>query len=179
MNPGGELDQLNLIHTIEELLAHSLTLETEAAEHYDEIAHNMAVHNNQDVAEVFTKLASYARLHAAEMETLAEGKALPVIKPWDFKWPQDASPESVDDMGLHYLMTPHQALTVARKVEYAAMQFYGSVAETSPDPEVRKLALEFSEEEKGHVALLDEWIVHYPPPEDGWDEDPDPAHMPE
>ncbi len=47
------------------------------------------------------------------------------------------------------------------------------------DPEIRKLAGEFADEEAGHVVLLEEMMKKYPKPEEDWDFDPDPPGMPE
>ena len=43
--------------SVEELLAYSLAIEQEAAERYAELADQMEVHNNHEVAELFHKLA--------------------------------------------------------------------------------------------------------------------------
>ena len=84
------------INTIEEFLAHARALENESVDRYEELADVMEVHNNPEVAELFSKLAGYGRQHAAEVERLAAGMALPHIDPWDFKWIDGQGPESSD-----------------------------------------------------------------------------------
>ena len=54
------------------------------------------------------------------------------------------------------------------------MQYYRSVAEESTDAEVRRLGLEFAQEETEHVAALDKWIEMTPRPSTTWEDDPDP-----
>lgn len=167
------------IATVEEFLAHALALETEAAEGYEEVGDSMAVHNNPEVAELFHGFARNGRKHADQVRTLAEGKSLPKIAPWDFKWGDDASPETPSRDRLHYLMTPAQALALALRAERGAQTFYAGVAESSPNAEVRALAAEFAAEEAEHVRLLTDWIEKHPAPERDWDEDLDPPSMPE
>jgi len=53
------------------------------------------------------------------------------------------------------------------------MQYYRSVAGESTDPEVRRLATEFADEETEHVAALDQWIALTPRPSTTWQDDPD------
>lgn len=167
------------IHTLEELFVHALTLEQEAVEWFQEAGDAMITHNNQEVGDLFLRLASYGRKHAAEIEELAKGKTLPHLAPWDFKWGNMSSPEVAEMGEVHYLMNAYQALELAHKSETKARDFYAGVAAGTNNPEVRKLATHFAEEESEHVALLDEWIKKTPKPAAGWNEDPDPPFMPE
>ncbi len=167
------------IDTLEEFFAHAYALELEAAERYEELAHSMEVHNNLEVAEVFHKLADSGQKHAKQVLQRAGGRELPEIAPWDFKWDRSEAPETAAADGVHYLMTPYHALDLARASEVHARDFYATVAECTDDPKVRELAGEFAEEEAGHVDLVNAWIAKYPEPQEGWDEDPDPPHLPE
>jgi len=170
-------DKSYKMNTVEELLAHSMNMETEAAERYREIADAMEVHNNPEVADLFNLLAGYADKHAAEMEERAKDLTLPHIAPWDFIWEDGDSPEAADMSQMHYKMTPYHVLQVAMKVEKGAHEFYGKIAQDSTDPQVIELALEFAEEEKEHVELLEGWVGRYPKPDDNWYEDLDPPMM--
>ncbi|MCW9033864.1 MAG: ferritin family protein [Rhodospirillales bacterium] len=165
-----------VIESPEELLAHALAMETEAAEHYTEIAENLELHNNQEVADLFRKLGEYGRLHAAEVQEISKDMVLPHIAPWDFKWPEGTgdSPEASALEETHYLMTSYQAVQLAMKVESSAYQFYADVAATTPNAETKRIASEFAEEESEHVELLKGWVEKYPKPDDDWDYDPDP-----
>ncbi len=167
------------IKTVEEFLAHALTLETEAALGYEEIGDAMEVHNNPETAKLFHRFAKYGRKHAAEVEHLAAGKTLPRIAPWDFVWQDAESPEVPSVAHAHYKMTPLQALELAMRAERQAHAFYSLVAENATDPEVRELAAEFAEEEAEHVRILTEWMKAHPEPDKDWDYDPDPPSMPE
>ena len=89
------------------------------------------------------------------------------------------APESAGTQNTHYLMTSYHALLVARKAEERARDFYAAVSRSSSNPEVKKMAAEFADEEAQHVSLILDWIDKHPEPEEGWDYDPDPPTMPE
>lgn len=167
------------IATVEEFLAHALTLENEAAEGYQEIGDSMAVHNNQEVADLFFKMAKYGRMHADEVRELSAGMTLPHIAPWDFVWADGESPEAPSMDKVHYMMQPAQALALALRAEHHAHDFYAGIAASSQNPRIRELASQFASEESEHVRLLGEWIRKYPAPDSNWDFDPDPPAMPE
>ncbi|MEJ8569677.1 ferritin-like domain-containing protein [Elongatibacter sediminis] len=160
-------------------LAHSVALEEEAAEQHDELADMMDVHHNTEVAAVFRKLAHYSRLHAQEVREHAQGQELPRFAPWEFDWGEQSSPEAGGIDGAHYLMTTRHALRLAMKNERRAYDFYHLISQNSPDPEVRDLAAEFAEEEKGHMDLLEKWLEATPDSANEARFDMDPPHVPE
>jgi rubrerythrin len=157
-------------------LAHAVVLEDEAATRYRELADAMSVHNNPEVEALFRKMAEYSDMHRAEAVGHAEQHAggLPDLKPWEFRWPGDESPESGRLESVHYLMTPYHALELALAAEQGAHAFYSGVAEQTGNADIRTLAREFSAEEKQHVEALEKWIAQYPEPPDNWDDDLDP-----
>jgi len=159
--------------TVEEFLAHALALESEVAERYEEIADSMKIHNNQEVGNLFLKLAKASQKHAGEIRSRTKGKTLPQIAPWDFNWGDKEAPETPSMADTHYRMTPYHALGLARRAEIQAQNYYTSVANSTPNVEVRNLALEFAYEEAEHVDLVNSLIARYPEPEKGWDLDPD------
>jgi rubrerythrin len=178
MNP----TQPEAIASVGEFLAHALELEYESAERYRELAGNMAVHNNPEIAELFEYLSRMSDLHAQEVEERAKGVQLPDIPPWDFKWDAAGSPEanaSAQDEELNYLMTPIQAMHLALHNEIRGRDFYARGAAGSPDAEVRQLAAEMVEEENEHAALLEERLAKMDPSRAEPVEDLDPPNMPE
>jgi len=86
------------------------------------------------------------------------------------------APETADHGDLHYLMTPHHALKIARVNEERARQFYAKLARQAVDDETRAAALEMCEEEADHVRLIDEWLARTPTPAKGWSVDLDPPN---
>jgi rubrerythrin len=170
------------IASIPEFLAHALELEYESAERYRELAGNMAVHNNPEIAELFEYLSRMSDLHALEVQERAKGLTLPEIPPWDFKWAAGGSPEANaadQDEDLNYLMTPIQAMYLALHNEIRGRDFYAQVAAGSTDPEVRQLAAEMVEEENQHAALLEERLARMDLSRAMPAEDLDPPNMPE
>jgi rubrerythrin len=79
----------------------------------------------------------------------------------------------------NYLMNTGQALELALHNEIRGRDFYAWVAESTPDPEVRRIAEEMAEEEREHVALLKKWLTHERPKAEEPLEDLDPPNIPE
>ena len=167
------------IASVEEFLVHAYTLEQESVDRYEELADVMEVHNNHDIAALFRKFAGFGRKHAAEVLRLSEGRELPRLQPWEFKWLDAEGPETSDVFDAHYLMTPIHALQVALGNEKSGYEYYDFLACNSPNAEVRTLAREFAAEEAEHVSLLQQWIANTEPADADWDEDPDPPQTPE
>ena len=167
------------IESLAEFLAHALELEVESAERYRELAENMQVHNNLEVAELFEQLAGYGDAHGAEVQERAAGLELPYISPWDFKWSCPEAPEAPCMEDAHYLMTKCQALELALHNEIRGRDFYAQVAERSSDPAVRQAAAEMAAEEDTHVAMLLAWVEREACAAESRPPDLDPPNMPE
>jgi rubrerythrin len=162
-----------------DLLAHAKAMETEALERYLDLAEQMEVHHNPEVAELFRKMARVERIHVEKILERVGDQDLPHIPPWEYKWSDDEAPESITVEDAHYLMTPHHALTLALRAERRAFDFYSRVVETAGPGEVLELARELMEEEREHIALIEEWLAKVPEPDDDWAEDPDPPLLQE
>ena len=145
--------------SVETFLAHALVLEEESGERMDELADVMEVHHDSKAEALLRKLAHYSRQHADEVRQLTEGRTLPKLAPWELQWPESESPETVPFQDLDYLMTETQVLQVALDSESRGQRYYASVAAAARDPEVRKLAAQFADEEAEHVELIRQWIV--------------------
>ncbi len=166
-------DQRILV-SLDQLLAGALAIEQEAVERYEELADQMEVHNNREVAELFRKLASIEAEHVTKVNTLSEGRRLPPVSIWDAPWQDMESPEALARDEVHYLMTPYHALSLALEGEERAVAFFARIMEAAQNEEVSELAAQFRDEEEEHVVLLKEWLGRYPVPAEGWDHDPDP-----
>lgn len=132
-------------------LAHSATLEREAAERFYELAAMMKVHNNDPLHELFLELARYSVEHVNEVEEICKNHQLPSLKPWDYQWPDNEAPENIAYETAHYLMTPKEALETVYKVEVAAEAFYRSIAIAASDAKIQEYAHMFAEEEHEHA----------------------------
>ena len=149
------------MNDVAEFLAYAIKLEEDAAARFSDLAESMKTYGNREVAEFFGKMAHFSRLHLAEARKRAGFHTLPDMKPEDYKWPGDESPEATSMEGSHYLMTTEYALSLALTSEENGYAFYHNVATTTTDTEVRTMAEEFAEEEAEHVAELKKWVKRY------------------
>jgi rubrerythrin len=161
------------IHSLPEFYAHALAIEEEAAARYRELGDQMTEHHNPGAAELFFRLAGLERKHAAEIGRRAQGVSLPQIAPWGYQWQGAESPETAPHESAHYLMTPWHALELALANEKRAVEFFESVARTSRDEAVARLAQEFAAEERMHVTYVEQALASQADPTAGWDEDLD------
>jgi len=159
-------------YALPEFLAHAVALEQEAADRYLELADMMEAHRNDPVSTVFRSMTRFSQMHCDAIKVRIGGIELPQLKSWEYRW--RSPPEVGGEEGFDYMIEAYNALKYARANELGAMQYYRSVAEESTDPEVRRLAMEFANEETEHVAALDEWIALTPRPSSTWQDDPDP-----
>ena len=167
--------------TREWLLAHAMAIETEAVDRYEELADQMDVHNNPEVADFFRKMAEIEGKHVDNVEQLCGDTVLPHISPWDLAWAGDESPESPKHNDeVHYLMTPYHAIQLAIQGEQRAAAFFRDIADKAGVAEdVRALADQLAGDELEHVRLLQQWLARQPRPDDDWQEDPDPPTLQE
>jgi rubrerythrin len=148
-------------------------LEREASERYAELADQMEVHNNREVASLFRKLAEIESRHALQILAHAQARQVNVPAGGPASWLSTDGPETTPYAEAHYLMTPQHALFLALRNEEEAVAYFQRVAAAASDPEVRALAVEFEAEERAHVTLVRGLIAKYPPVEATCD-DPDP-----
>jgi len=160
-------------------LAHSVVLESEAMERYEELADAMAQHHNDQVAQFFLRMAREASHHLAEVSDLAKDMVLPELKAWEFNWPEAESPETASYEALHYRMSLRQAMTLALENERAAQSYYRQVANSSSDDETCRIATQFADEELSHAAELECMLQELPENGANLREEDDEPHMPE
>lgn len=160
-------------------LAHSIELESEAGERYEELASSMATHNNEPVAQFFQQMAREASHHLAEVAALATDLTLPEFKAWEFTWPQAEPPETASYEALHYRMSLRQAISLALENERAAESYYRSAAGSAVDKETARIATQFADEELSHAAALEKLLQDLPQQSANIQEEDDDPHMPE
>lgn len=150
------------IRTLDELLVHADALEREAVERYEELADQMAVHNQPEVAELFRNMAAIEGQHVNKVTELAAGRELPRLAPWEYRWPTLEAPESVPVGQGHYRMNVRQALELMLACEERARDFFAEVVRDCPDPAARATAATLAADEQRHAQLLREWLTRYP-----------------
>ena len=162
-----------------EFFAHSIELESEARDRYEELADSMAQHHSDEVAQFFRRMAQEASQHLAEVTELAQGLELPELKVWEFEWPDAEPPETASYEAMHYRMSLRQAMLLAQENERAAERYYRQMSVNSDDSETTQIAAQFADDELSHTAALEHLLQELP--ENGaniLEEDDDP-HMPE
>ncbi len=167
-------EEISPSFTMAELLVHALVIEVEAVQSYLELAAQMEECGNVAVAKLFAKMAELEQEHADKIREQAGDIKLPELAPWEYRWPGFEPPENIDTAGIHYLMTPHHALKLALENEMSAKAFFEDISSNNTDARVRSLAEEFAEDERQHVAWMEEWLAKFPAPDSDWDYDPDP-----
>ncbi|TAK49500.1 MAG: rubrerythrin [Xanthobacteraceae bacterium] len=169
-----ESDNLKIprINSVKEFFAQALAIEEEASERYNLLADQMEVHNKAEIAAIFRKMANIEALHREEVARRA-GDRLVGGEQAAFSWLGPQGPEATDFEDVHYLMTPHQALQLARFNELRAVAFFESIASTAVDAEVKALAEEMARDERDHVLWVDDWLKKFPEDTEVLD-DPDP-----
>ena len=150
------------IRTPAELYAHAIAIEREAAERYAELAERMADLGNDEVAELFRRLAVFEAEHLDTLEGRTAGVAVPQIAPGDYAWLDAGAPETVARELVFRLLTPRAALEIALAAERRAQQFFADVKITADDPALRALAQEMALEEQGHIAMVEQAIARTP-----------------
>jgi len=162
------------IRSVEELMAHAHAIEAEAEERYRELAIQMELHNNPEVAALFRKLEKYEAQHASEIDSRAAGMDLPALDPWDFKWGDAEAPELIDPLSMHYLISPQMVLSQALEAERRAFDFFDALARAAKDAAIADMARRFAGEEQEHMRMIEELLATLEPPRPDWDDDLDP-----
>ncbi len=145
--------------SVEKFLAHSIKLEEEAALRFGQLADAMVSSGNVEVARLFRRLADYSRLHLSDARNRSGFRAMPDLASSDFEWPDIESPEVAAIWAADPFLGREEALQVALDAETASMAYYSDILETTNDPEVRRFAREFADEETQHVAELRRWLA--------------------
>lgn len=156
------------IETAAELFSRAYEMEVEAGARYLELADQMEVHNNPDVAAMFRHFARAEEKHAAEIAERMREKGIAVEIQPDFDWPGQEGPETVDTLDVHYRMTAYHALELALGAEQRAFEFFDAIARNAGDDEVRAWAKEFADEEAAHVRYIENALKREKKPDDDW-----------
>lgn len=167
------------IESAAELFARAYEIEVEAEARYLDLADQMEVHNNPDVAGVFRGFAKAEEKHAAEIAARMRERGITVEIQPEFDWPRPESPEAVDPLDVHYRMTSYHALELVLGAEQRAFEFFDGLAKHASNGEVRRWAREFAEEEAGHVRYIETLLKQEKKPDDDWADDFDAPSVPE
>jgi rubrerythrin/ferredoxin len=146
------------INSLDEFLNFALQVENDAAVHYEQLADAMKTQGNAEVAELFTKLARYSRMHYDEARRRMVSHVVPVKVPALSLWPENVTPERTALWAGDAHLSRLDALKVALQGERRSYEFYYAVANTNSDAAICAVAKEFVKEEAEHVEALKQWI---------------------
>ncbi|HEY9108607.1 MAG TPA: ferritin family protein [Roseateles sp.] len=147
--------------SVEVFLAHSIRLEQEAARRFAQLADAMRTNGNVEAGQLFQRLAEFSRMHLADARARAGFRTLPELGEQDYRWPDIESPETAAIWAADPFIGREQALEVALEAETAGLAYYQGILQATNDPEVRRFAQEFADEEAQHVAELQRWLERH------------------
>ena len=148
---------------LDELYAHALAVEREAAKRLAEVERYVRDAGMEHIAE---ELRSIAREEREQYELLAvgiSGRRIPEVSPWEYA-PHFLGPKA------ELARVPRnarEALALAIAVERRAQNFYVDVAENSSDDAMCALAAEMAVDEGRHIARLERLLAREPDPAAG------------
>lgn len=148
------------VRSAEDLFALCRTIDRSCAEQLEDIAESFAMSNNRDTARELRALATWKYSHAP----LCQGSS---AANWYIVDPGD--PEA-----LHYLMRPWHVVRIALANEDRLLAALQELAARPTDTGLRAAVDDLLARQRDNIAYLERRLADLPPPEDGWDDDPDP-----
>jgi rubrerythrin len=155
---------MSRIQSAEELLAHAIAIEREAAERYGELGERMQDLGNDDVAQLLLRLARMEKEHEQELVKRAAGLELPKIAPGHYAWLDQGAPETAARELVLRLLTPRSVLTIALRAELRAEAFFEQARREAKDPDLKRMATEMAAEEGVHIAWVKSALRRAPDP---------------
>mgnify|MGYP006174592875 CR=1 FL=1 len=141
--------------SIEFFLAHAIQLEFEAARRYEDLRSAMQTAGNQEAEQFFKRMAEYSRRHLQEAMRRGGFREIPKLAADEWQWPDGVSPEQAAWHGVDGFIEEADAYRLALDGEERSQLFYAAICAETTDPEVRRMAREFAEEEAEHVQALE------------------------
>jgi rubrerythrin len=144
-----------VVTSLDELFAIAHALESEAAARYAGLAQRMRKRGDDEVADLFDRLAEQEREHIGEVDGLSRRHAGKLPDQSRIRWelPATFDEESLANGAAHHV-TSYQALSVAVRNEERAFSFWSYVAARAAQSTVRAAAESMAREELEHVSLL-------------------------
>ncbi len=149
------MDDVNLF------LAHAIQLERDAARRFEDLMHSMQTAQNREVEGLFRRLAEFSRQHLKAAMARGGFRTMPVLSASDFQWPEGVTPEAAGWPGVDDGLDAVGALRVALEGERSGFAYYDAIATRSGDPEVKRMARSFADEEAQHVSELERWVARF------------------
>lgn len=152
------------VGSVSALYAHAMVMEHEAVARYREFAAQMAEHGNDEVAELFGKLAEFEAEHAFHLAKRTTGMTLPKLAAGEYSWLDQDAPLPEAHAFVMRMLTPRLALEIALRAEERAKAFFDKVIDESGDAGIREVALDMAHDEQAHIAWVNEALARVPAP---------------
>ena len=144
------------IMNLDTFLAHAVKLEHEASLIYAKSVEVVAARGSLEAEAFFREMAHYSNLHLGKMMTRAGINNVSELPQQSYLWGSRSAPETLNPVPTSSdIIDLDSAMTMALDAERRAVAFYESAAQSSADPQVKALALEFVAEEREHVVALE------------------------
>ena len=150
------------IDTLEEFLAHAIAIEREATERYREFELYYVRRGNDALAALCGQLALMEGEHLEQLRSRSRGLDLPILAETEYRWLEGESPEAPPRSAFFASNDRRDLLGVALRAEAATALFFGWVARTSRNAEVRAMAGEMAREERQHAEWIEKALGYRP-----------------
>ncbi len=167
------------IQTLEDLHIAAYLVEDECGECLLSLAHQMEVHHNPVMAELFERFADMRKRTAAEIFAAMKPEWRQNIYTRDLRWLGESCPGAVDILSAHYRMRPWHGYRLALAAFERIHEFYSAIAVESENDAVRHQAVEFRTRIAADIRALEETLAGIAEPEREWDHDDDPPMIQE
>jgi hypothetical protein len=153
-------------------IVNALTLIGEMIDCYGELAEQLDNCNNAEAAAMFHQLVRRQQYHLESLAALAPGSRTP---PAAAAAPLE-SPADHLYAHTHYLMTPYHVVELALETETRIDELLETQRAGAPLHR-QPLCQEYLAERDRHRQSLRQLLGNLSPPDQQWDEDPDPPHL--
>lgn len=154
----------------EELFAHAIAIEHEAAARYAELGERLQDLGEESVGVLFQALAQEDTELERELKERAARFALPGIPPAEHAWLDSAAPQPAAHELVLRLLTAHGALRIACGAERRALAFFERATKEALDPATACLALMLADDERQHLKRVERLLAHTPDPVIDWNQ---------
>jgi rubrerythrin len=152
----------------EELLAHAIAIEHEAAARYAEFGERLRDLGDTDVGELFQSLSHEDLELEFELKARGARYALPPVPRAEHAWLDSATPRAGAHGPVFRLLTGHGALRIAREAEQHALEFFEHAAADAEDPGTALLACMLAEDERLRLRRVERLLARTPDPLEDW-----------
>jgi len=149
-----------LPRNLQELYAHALVMEREAAKRFAELERYMRDAGMDHIAEEFESIGKEEREQYELLAIGTAGRGLPTVSSWEYA-PHFLGPRA--DV-VRAPKSAREALALAISTERRTQNFYVDVAEHAADDTMCAFAAEMAADESRHIARLERLLAREPDP---------------